>query len=110
MHEEILVCAKGLDGQVELLSDRVRIRRHGQRLGDPGRASEIPLAAITAVHCQSPGLIADGYLQLTLVVAEASPLAKAEGMVFHASHQAELQRLQAAIRAQYKVAMGASLL
>lgn len=109
MNEEIISHAKGIDGQVELLSDRVRIRRHGQRLGDPARASEIPLVAITSLHCQSPGLIADGYLQLTIMVDDDAPHGRGEGMVFHASHYAELQRLQAAIRAQYKIAMGTTL-
>ncbi|MBI3944866.1 MAG: DUF4429 domain-containing protein [Armatimonadetes bacterium] len=65
-HERVLMEARGVNGQIELLADRVRIKRQGWRAllsqglkGD----KEILVDRITSIQFRMPGIVINGYIQ-----------------------------------------------
>ena len=78
-----LVSAKGVNGQIELLQDRVRIKRKGgmavltQGLkGD----KEIQLASISSIQLRAPGSFTNGYIQFAFHGGQ-----EAKGALFQAT-------------------------
>ena len=59
----VLMEAKGLHGQLELLHDKVRIGRKGFLAEPKGRDKEIPLGRISAVRYEDAGLRNHGYVR-----------------------------------------------
>lgn len=59
----VLMEAKGLHGQIELLRGTVRIRRKGFLAMAKGRDKEIPVRKISSVQFGDAGLIRHGYVR-----------------------------------------------
>lgn len=57
--------ARGSNAHIELLQDKIRIKRRGF-LGSSGEANEIPIAQVSSVRFKKPGLIGDGHLEFVL--------------------------------------------
>jgi len=66
---EVLMQVKGVNGQIELLADRVRIKRKGvlafMTQGLKGD-KEIRLSQITAIQFKQAGMVTNGYVQFSL--------------------------------------------
>ncbi len=56
--------AKGTNGQLELLRDKVLIKRQGHRARGLGGDREIPIEQITSVEFKNAGRMVSGYIQL----------------------------------------------
>lgn len=79
----VLMVAKGVNGQLELLADRVRIKRKGgmavltQGLkGD----KEIQLSSISSIQFRAPGALTNGYIQFAFFGGQ-----EAKGALFQAT-------------------------
>lgn len=100
--EQTLMSTQGVDGRVDVFAECIRIRRGGSfARGRPAQEQMLPLAAIHAIRCEKPGLVSDGYLQVTFVLhthSPASELGRQEySVVFAARQLADIQRLQAVV-------------
>lgn len=95
--------AKGVNGQIELLDDRIRIRRGGilgfMNYGFKG-VKEIPLSQITAVEFKAAGRMFSGYIQFSYMGGAQSKggildAARDENTVmFKQSQQEEFERMR----------------
>ena len=83
LRNPVLMTAKGVNGQLELLADRVRIKRKGgmavltQGLkGD----KEIQLSSISSIQFRAPGALTNGYIQFAFFGGQ-----EAKGALFQAT-------------------------
>lgn len=62
---------QGSNAHIELLQDRIHIKRRGF-LGGSGEANEIPIAQVSSVRFKKPGLLGDGHIEFVLGNQEAT--------------------------------------
>jgi len=120
--DEIIMEAKGLNGQIAVLSDKIRIKRKGvlsfltQGLkGEKG----ILISQISSIQFRQAGLVANGYIQFAFVGGQ-----EAKGGLFEATQdemfnywqkeafnslRAAIEQRMAAINVSGKASMGSSL-
>ncbi len=63
--------ARGLHGQLELLRDKVRIRREGLLAKAKGRNKEIPIREIVSLQFREAGFVTHGHIRFVLQGWEA---------------------------------------
>ncbi len=62
--------ARGSNAHIELLQDKIRIKRWG--LVGFGEANEIPVTQITSVRFKKPGMLTDGQIEFIVDKQEAT--------------------------------------
>src|SRR5215203_1063326 len=64
--EGVFMEAKGVGGQLELLEDKVLIKRKGLAAKGMGGDREIPLRQVASIELKEPGKMSLGYIQFVL--------------------------------------------